>query len=74
MRGIIGITRAAHIRSKGTEPMPDAERLRLLEIACEPHSTWLTHCDGSGVKVTSGTRLAELLMSSLPPNTLVANV
>ena len=70
IKGVMGITRASHIRSKGTEPIEDAERLRLLEIACQPYSEWLTHCNGEGVKATSGSKFALLLQSSCPLNTL----
>ena len=74
IKGVMGITRASHIRSKGTVPMEDAERLRLLEIAQQPHSEWLMHCNGQGVKVGSGFNLAYSLKSSYPPNALFALV
>ena len=73
-KGFIGITRASHIRKKGTEPIEDAERLRLIEIAAEQHSDWLTHCGGEGVKVHSSTKLVGLLKSQCPKNALYALV
>ena len=74
VKGVIGITKAAHIRSKGTEPIPDAVRLRLIEIACRPHSSWLVHCNGFGVKKNSHLQLAGLLKKSWPSDALVATV
>ena len=81
--GVIGITNAEHIRRKlqdgeqalaAEEPMPDATRLQLLELACKPHHGWLKHCGGRGTQVSSAWRLANLLKSEWPENALVASV
>ena len=78
--GIIGITHARHILKKFKEqkkhevPIADATRLRLLELACEPHSSWLRHCGGHGVEVGSARQLANKLKSVHPPNVLFATV
>ena len=81
--GVIGITNAEHIRRKlqdgeqalaAEEPMPDATRLQLLELACKHHQGWLKHCGGRGTQVSSEWRLANLLKSEWPENALVASV
>ena len=65
-KGVLAITKAAHIQRKGTVAMSDAARLRLLEYACAPHDAWLTHCDGLGVRVTSARRYAREYASRSP--------
>lgn len=62
--GIMGITDSTHIRRKGTEPLSDAMRLRLLELATEPHN-WLRHCNGHGVNCRSAFQLGGDLADSL---------
>eukprot|EP01050_Picozoa_sp_SAG11_P006884 SAG11_NODE_555_length_8566_cov_15.547774_1_plen_356_part_10 len=46
VKGIIAVTKLSHIRGKGAKPIPTAERLRLIELACAG-LPWLSGCDGS---------------------------
>ena len=49
----MAITKRSHIARKGVPAMADEERLRLLELACAKHASWLTHCGGKGVEISS---------------------